>query len=552
MSIGRAADAAEHEADRFADGVLTDLSQRPMSLQRSSHGVDELGGTYVTQQLESRIRSASGGHALPGDVQRAAQERSGRDLSGVRVHSGSDAADMSASLQATAFTVGSNVFLGADAARPGTAAGDAVLGHELGHVVQQGGGVAPQSVQRMANFAPLRSGPPTVQRLFGKSAAKKIGEKAESTGNKPARTIGELDKDIAKLEAALAKLLKHNTPGNLKTQRAASLLYEAATRVQHNLPDQKSHASKVLGRLYPEQVKRLQAIRKQSQYIMYETEETLAPAQLAASKAQAENIYLDAGRASGGDERPSGSFKNLTDAAYTFGFTAKGKTEKRAGVATEFALSEAEVAAIITFTAQDYRYMNPAAANSKSWMASQHAGLEKHDDDDGAGEDKLGFFKMQESFYGRRNAKESMKNKMEEGSLHTAMAVQGMLKLPVWSGKLYRGEMIYADKFEQRFPKDSHGGRRSAEATSNRTSIASATAKLSVAEDFVSKTADPTEKRYVVWEIDVNNGRDIQQLSVLPLEAEIATLPGAQFAITDVVEGATPKDYTLVKCRQIK
>ena len=61
----------------------------------------------------------------------------GVDLTNVRVHTGSDADELSRSLSASAFTVGSDIFFGAGQFEPGTATGQHLLAHELAHTMQQ-------------------------------------------------------------------------------------------------------------------------------------------------------------------------------------------------------------------------------------------------------------------------------------------------------------------------------------------------------------------------------------------------------------------------------
>jgi len=89
----------------------------------------------------------------------------GSDLSGVRVHTGGEADVLNRSLQAKAFTTGSDVFFSQGAYRPGSASGSHLLAHELAHVVQQGGSVqrATDSVVRRA-FDP---GNPNVTSVTG-------------------------------------------------------------------------------------------------------------------------------------------------------------------------------------------------------------------------------------------------------------------------------------------------------------------------------------------------------------------------------------------------
>jgi uncharacterized protein DUF4157 len=65
------------------------------------------------------------------------QARLGHDFSGIRVHTGPDARQAAREMEATAFTRGDDIVLGADADRPGSAGGDRLLRHELAHVVQQ-------------------------------------------------------------------------------------------------------------------------------------------------------------------------------------------------------------------------------------------------------------------------------------------------------------------------------------------------------------------------------------------------------------------------------
>jgi hypothetical protein len=61
----------------------------------------------------------------------------GHDFSDVKVHTGSEAASASKSVQAQAFTVGNEIVFNDGKYNPGSPDGDRTIAHELTHVVQQ-------------------------------------------------------------------------------------------------------------------------------------------------------------------------------------------------------------------------------------------------------------------------------------------------------------------------------------------------------------------------------------------------------------------------------
>jgi len=81
----------------------------------------------------------SGGGALGPDLRGDMEGRLGHDFGDVRVHSGSEANAAAASMDAQAYTIGSDIVLGngVDLESP---AGQHTLAHELTHVVQQRSG----------------------------------------------------------------------------------------------------------------------------------------------------------------------------------------------------------------------------------------------------------------------------------------------------------------------------------------------------------------------------------------------------------------------------
>ncbi len=98
----------------------------------------------VDGKMEHRITSPSGGQPLPEGVRREMEAGLGADFSNVRVHdSATDQAD-AGSLNAKAFTHGSDIWLGA-----GASANDPkLMAHELTHVVQQGSNLSRTPIQR--------------------------------------------------------------------------------------------------------------------------------------------------------------------------------------------------------------------------------------------------------------------------------------------------------------------------------------------------------------------------------------------------------------------
>jgi hypothetical protein len=86
------------------------------------------------------------GRPLEESIRGKAESAMQTDLSGVRVHTGDAAASLTRRHRARALTLGSEVAFAPGEYRPGTQVGDAIIAHELAHVVQQqeSRGSAPQ------------------------------------------------------------------------------------------------------------------------------------------------------------------------------------------------------------------------------------------------------------------------------------------------------------------------------------------------------------------------------------------------------------------------
>ncbi len=78
------------------------------------------------------------GRPLDENVRGRLESGFGASLTGVRIHSGSEAAVLSRQLSSRAFTTGRDIFFGAGEFRPDTPDGEHMLAHEAAHVLQHG------------------------------------------------------------------------------------------------------------------------------------------------------------------------------------------------------------------------------------------------------------------------------------------------------------------------------------------------------------------------------------------------------------------------------
>ncbi|MEO6455443.1 MAG: DUF4157 domain-containing protein, partial [Ginsengibacter sp.] len=103
-------------------------------IQRSGRGPP--GNSIPFEQ--SLTSSKGGGSALPGDTQQFMESRFNADFSGVKIHTGSAAENLSTSINAQAFTHGNDIYFNSGKYSPNTTGGSTLLAHELTHTIQQG------------------------------------------------------------------------------------------------------------------------------------------------------------------------------------------------------------------------------------------------------------------------------------------------------------------------------------------------------------------------------------------------------------------------------
>lgn len=124
-----------------------DITGLPESIPLDLPGMGMLGGLFFQGRgsaarsrpnpVEVRARMGAG-RPIAGNARSRMESAFGASFAHVRVHDGPSAASLAERFQARAFTVGEHVAFAGGEYNPGTPVGDAILAHELAHVLQQG------------------------------------------------------------------------------------------------------------------------------------------------------------------------------------------------------------------------------------------------------------------------------------------------------------------------------------------------------------------------------------------------------------------------------
>ncbi|MBR5373643.1 MAG: DUF4157 domain-containing protein [Paludibacteraceae bacterium] len=152
-------DADEREADAAAHDVMSGKVFRKFS------GGGAGGGMAVSSQMESQLNQLQGGGQAMPDGLRGMMERGfDRDFSQVRLHTDGEAAGLSDSIHAKAFTHGNDIYFNQGQYAPETSEGQRLVAHELAHVAQGGGKVGRKPKwDDLANNYPME---PSASNLF--------------------------------------------------------------------------------------------------------------------------------------------------------------------------------------------------------------------------------------------------------------------------------------------------------------------------------------------------------------------------------------------------
>ncbi|GAA4160172.1 hypothetical protein GCM10022217_23840 [Chryseobacterium ginsenosidimutans] len=184
LSVGSANDSYEVEADQVADKVMKmsepsphithtgalvqrkcahceqeeNLQMKPLAetitplIQRSSK--ESLGESHAPNHIESQISSHKGnGSSMDSGTKNFMENRFGTDFSSVKIHTGSEAVQMSRELNAQAFAVGNDIYFNEGKYSPNSDSGKHLLAHELTHTIQQNklSQISAKRIQRTVN-----------------------------------------------------------------------------------------------------------------------------------------------------------------------------------------------------------------------------------------------------------------------------------------------------------------------------------------------------------------------------------------------------------------
>jgi hypothetical protein len=509
LTVGPADDRYEREADEMAKTVMRamqttlpagpDLPAGPATrVQRRVQRVAAprtigLEGGDVDADTSTRIQRARGGGApLDASVRRSMEHGFGADFSRIRVHTDSAANELNGRIQAKAFTTGSDIFFSEGTYQPGTTQGQELVAHELTHTIQQGGAARVQRstlVSRSISTDPeerIRRRLAFTANDLGGSLTKKAKVKrffgSESTYSK-------IEKALAAYEAAQGwgeQLQVLNTLKDLATTWLAD----------HGADGKDAKTTSITNLLAKVNL------------------ETPIATKGIQDDADEQAAYVDAAKGGGGLKYLSAGGKRIAKKAERWkdAINLLGNQDLAANkLIAEYGLTLAEAMSLGIYTADDYKYINPAMADDDGWMQAM---LPRLNADNQAVAQQL-------------NKQVSPQNLAEakiEGQLHGKIAMAGMKKLPSYKGDTFRGVGLTAAQFAQQYPLNGQA---------IFTSFSSTSLNEATSRGFASNNSAPP-KLGILLRMKCTSGKEIAMLSDAPGEREILLMPGATFAVTKI------------------
>jgi len=146
LTLTQAGDRHEHEADRVAARVVQRLqtpttasgSGSPSVMPKLLSVPSGNQGGAIAPPLETAIKQQQGkGNPIAEDIREPLEQAFGVDFSHVKIHTDGTSDQLNCSISALAFTTGKDIFFKQGAYQPRSPKGQALLAHELTHVVQQ-------------------------------------------------------------------------------------------------------------------------------------------------------------------------------------------------------------------------------------------------------------------------------------------------------------------------------------------------------------------------------------------------------------------------------
>jgi len=246
MSVGAENDSYEAEADAIADKVLQmkpigehrfnqtsslvqkkcahceeeeKVRKKPLAenittlIQKSS--LISSSESQAPTHVENQINTTKGsGNRLDNHTRDYMEERFGVDFSGVRIHTNSQAIQMSQDLNAQAFTVGNDIYFNQGQYNPNSNKGKHLLAHELTHTVQQSGSQVKKLQKKSDNQ--------TIQRNvfgdIGRGIARGASTAWDYTGGAAIRFGGRV---IEWVEDRAEEIINEIAPGLLRFLRSS-------------------------------------------------------------------------------------------------------------------------------------------------------------------------------------------------------------------------------------------------------------------------------------------------------------------------------------------